>query len=202
MSLGLTYTRNNEYDSAIKVYTKLVAMTPKDDEVYTRIGSIYLYRKDDVKAIEWYQKAVEINPQKDEAYYNMGMAYYLLKKFDEAIKSYIQAININPNDSLDYTNLFELQLTKKQPFDQLLEKKYIELFQNQKESFIKYEMLKILQNIVQNQEVDIEGWVQKYRGVGLDDWSFDELREWIDGVEEGEVKERLIEAVGVFEGHG
>ena len=61
-------------------------------------------------------------------------------------------------------------------------------------------MLKILQDIVQNQEVDIEGWVQKYRGVELG-WSFDELREWIDGVEEGKIKERLIKAIGVFEGH-
>ena len=53
--------------------------------------------------------------------------------------------------------------------------------------------------IVQNQEVDIEGWVQKYRGIGLGGWSFDELREWIDGVEEEEIKERLIEAVAFFE---
>ena len=60
-------------------------------------------------------------------------------------------------------------------------------------------MLKILQNIVQNQEVDIEGWVQKYRGVGLGGWSFDELREWIDGIEDGVVKAKLQEALVVFE---
>ena len=201
-TMGIAYADKGEYDKAIEAYQKAVNINPQRDDAYHNMGIIYSNKKEYDKAIESYKKAVNINPQRDEAYYNMGGVYYWLKEFDEAIKSYIQAININPNDSSDYINLFELQLTKKQPFDQLLEKKYIELFQNQKESFIKYEMLKILQNIVQNQEVDIEGWVQKYRGVGLDDWSFDELREWIDGVEEGEIKERLIEAVGVFEGHG
>ena len=71
----------------------------------------------------------------------------------------------------------------------------------QKEIFIAYEMLKILQDIVQNKEVDLEEWVQKYRGVELG-WDFDILDEWIDGFDEGEVKERLREAMGVFKGHG
>ena len=58
-----------------------------------------------------------------------------------------------------------------------------------------------MKDIVKNQEVDIEGWVQKYRGVGLNGWSFDELREWIDTIEDKEMKNRLIEAVELFEGH-
>jgi len=33
------------------------------------------------------------------------------------------------------------------------------------------------------------------------DWNFDILDEWIDGLDEGEVKERLREAIGVFKGH-
>jgi hypothetical protein len=37
----------------------------------------------------------------------------------------------------------------------------------------------------------------KFLGIG---WGFDELREWIGGVEDGEVKAKLLEALGVFEG--
>ncbi len=61
-------------------------------------------------------------------------------------------------------------------------------------------MLKILQDITHNKKVNLEQWKQKYRGVEMD-WNFDILDEWIDGFDEGEVKERLIEAVGVFKGH-
>ena len=58
-------------------------------------------------------------------------------------------------------------------------------------------MLKILQDITHNKKVNLEQWKQKYRGVEMN-WDFDILDEWIDGFDEGEVKERLREAIGVF----
>jgi len=115
-------------------------------------------------------------------------------------------LNLNSNRIETYINLFILQLIQNKPFDQKLEKKYIELFQNKKEFFIYYEMLKILQDITHNKKVNLEQWKQKYRGVEMG-WDFDILDEWIDGFDgfdgfdEGEVKERLREAIGVFKGH-
>jgi len=200
-NMGNAYGDKKEYDKAIEAYEKAVEINPQREEAYYNMGNSYRNKKEYDKAIEAYKKAVEINPQKDEAYNSMGNAYYSLGQLDEVIKALSLALHINPNNSLAYTNLFELQLTQNQPFDQALEKKYIELFQNQKETFIEYEMLKILQDIVKNQEVDIEGWVQKYRGVELG-WSFDELREWINGVRDEGIRCRLEEALGVFEGHG
>ena len=48
-----------------------------------------------------------------------------------------------------------------------------------------------------NKKVNLEQWKQKYRGVEMG-WNFDILDEWIDGFDEGEVKQRLREAIGVF----
>ena len=138
--------------------------------------------------------------EKNQIYQNIGTVYILLKKYHKAKKSYFQAININKNRSKAYTKLFELQLTQNQPFNQKLEKKYKELFQNKKETFIYYEMLKILQNITHNKKVNLEQWKQKYYDVEMG-WDFEMLDEWIDGFDEGEVKERLREAIGVFKGH-
>ena len=210
-NMGMVYNEIREYDKAIEAYKKIVEINPQNDEAYNSIGMVYCnmgivynYKKEYNKAIEAYKKAVEVNSRDDVSYYNIGIASYSLKKFDEVIEVITKSLNINQNkESLIYNKLlFELQLIQNQPFDQALEKRYIELFQNQKEDFIAYEMLKILQNIVQNQEVDIEGWVQKYRGVGLGGWSFDELHEWIDGLEDEVLKVKLREALEVFEGHG
>ncbi len=197
-NMGNAYYEKEEYDNAIKAYQKAVEINPKKDETYNNMGIAYRKKEEYDKAIEAYQKALEINPKNDGAYNGMGVAYSWLGKFDEVIKSYTKALNINPNNSSAYTNLFELQLTKNQSFDQALEKKYIELFQNKKESFIHYEMLKILQDISHKKEVNLEQWKQKYEGVSMGGWSFDELETWIDGVEDRDLKVRLREALGVF----
>ncbi len=51
-------------------------------------------------------------------------------------------------------------------------------------------------------EVNLEQWKQKYEGVSMGGWSFDELEAWIDGVADSDLKVRLREALEVFKGHG
>jgi len=201
-NMGIAYGNKKEYDKEIEAYQKAVEINPKKDEAYNNMGIAYYKKGEYDQAIDAYEKAIEINPKRDEAYYNMGIAYRKKGEYDQAIEAYQKAIEINPKDDEAYTNLFELQLTKNQPFDQPLEQKYKELFQNKKESFVHYEMLKILQDMVQNQEVNLDGWVQKYHGVSLGSWSFDELPQWINGLEDEVLKVKLHEALKVFEGHG
>ena len=198
-NMGIAYYEKGEYDHAIEAYKKAIEINSKDDEAYVKMGIAYGKKEEYLKEIEAYKKAVEINPKDYKVYYLIGIIYHLLGKFDEVIKALSMALHINPNNSLAYTNLFELQLTQNQPFDQALEKKYIELFQNKKESFIHYEMLKILQDISHKKEVNLEQWKEKYEGIELG-WSFDELESWIDGVEESDLKVRLREALGGFKG--
>lgn len=131
----------------------------------------------------------------------MGSAYYHLGEFEKVIECYVKALNINPKQSSAYANIFELQLTQNQPFDEALEAKYSELFHNKKETFIHYEMLKILQDVVNDKKVNVEEWKQKYHGVGLGGWGFDELDAWIDGMQENKVKTKLLEVLKVFKGH-
>ena len=171
-----------------------------DDSLYYTMGIAYRKLEEYDKAIKAYNKAVEINPQKDEAYYNMGIAYYHLKEFDEVITCYKKAIHLNANKSGAYTNLFELQLTQNQAFDQELEEAYLKRFGNNKESKIKYNMLKVFENIAHGKESGLEVWKREYEGAVLDGWSFDELRAWIDEIKDTKTKERLLEALRVFEG--
>jgi len=135
--------------------------------------------------------------------YNMGSAYYHLGKFRKVIESYQKALQINPQKSEVYSNLFELKLTQKKPFDEVLERKYIELFQDKREIFIKYEILKILEALYFDKRYILSAneWDKKYQGVGLVDWGWDELDEWIGAMDDSDKKSQLLEAVMVFKGH-
>ena len=202
-TLGWDAIREGKFNTALNEFERSLELVDDDsiglDSRYFGKGYVLGELKEYKKAIEAYNKSIEINPQKDEAYNNMGLTYYSLDKLDEAIDSYKKALTINPNYSGAYTNFFELQLTQSQPFDTTLEAKYIELFSNNKESFIHYEMLKLLEQIANGGQVDVEAWREKYADIGLGGWSFDELHEWVDGVEDIEVKEKLREAIEVFE---
>ena len=131
----------------------------------------------------------------------MGIIYYVQKKYVEAIECFKKALGINPKRENIYINLFELQLIESQTFDQRLEKQYVKLFKKQKNSFVKYEMLKILQTIVSGKDVDLEEWRNKYDSIPLDNYNFDKLREWIDNVEDDKIKAKLKEALAIFEKH-
>jgi len=203
-ALGISAINDAKFNTALDKFENAIKLadenSPKLADLYFAKGFVLNELQAHDLAIDAYQKAVEINPKKDEAYYNMGIAYYHLGAFDEVIKAYQQALTINPNKSGAYTNLFELQLTQNQPFDQILEEEYIKRFKEQKKHFIHYEMLKVFQNIVNEKPSNLEQWQERYRGVSMGGWSFDELRTWIEAMEESEVKDRLVEALGVFEG--
>ncbi len=100
---------------------------------------------------------------------------------------------------MSYTNLFELQLTQNQAFDKELEGAYLKRFGDNKESKIHYDILKVFENIAHGKDSGLEDWKREYEGVGLDGWSFDELRAWIDKMKDTETKERLLEALRFFE---
>ena len=201
-AIGNTYYYVGNYDKAIMSFQKAIELNPKKNQVYFSMGYAYYLKSEYRKAIIYFQKYAKLNPKNYKTYYMLGSIYNKTKEYDKAIKLYIKVLNINSNYSSSYfLHLFKLQLMKNQLFDKKIEKKYIDIYQTQKVNFIHYEILKILQNIVLKQNVDLENWKEKYVGVSLGNCDFDELHEWIDGFEDGEIKARLVEALGVFEGH-
>jgi hypothetical protein len=81
--------------------------------------------------------------------------------------------------------------------DKDLEAKYIALFKDNKNLFIKYDMLKIISKIDNNENIDIDNWLDKYKEQNLNSWSFDELENWANK-KESPKKEKLLEAIEVF----
>jgi len=199
--LGNSFYYENKYDEAIKAYKEAIKINPQDDNAYHEIGISYASMEKHDKAIDAYIAAIKINPKDYSTYYNLGISYSNLKKYDKAIEVYKVSIKINPKYDSAYTNLFELQLIQNQLFEKEIETKYIELFKEKKEIFIKYEMLKILQDISLNKKVNVKKWEEKYFDIPLNDWSFDELHEWVSKIKEEKIRTNLEQALTVFEVH-
>jgi len=119
-----------------------------------------------------------------------------LGEYDNAIESYKKVIKLNPENNNAYSNLFELLLIENKEFIEY-EDIYIKLFKNNKKVFLKYEMLKILQNIANKKEVNLDEYFVRYKEFTLDDWSFDELEEWTNTKDE-DIKIKLLDAIKRF----
>lgn len=187
----------DRYESAIQEEIEdIEQMEDKTYLDYHILGDSYYNKKDYDNAIKAYQKVIELNPENYKAYYDLGLSYGKKEEYDNAIEAYQKVIEINPENESAYTNLLEIQVMKDLPLSVEFEKRYVQLF-NDKKSFMKYEMLKIISFIFENKEVNLDKWLNDYQEYNLGDWSFFELDRWVNK-KEGEIKEKLLEAINVF----
>ena len=84
------------------------------------------------------------------------------------------------------------------PFTENLEEEFIKKFKDDKESFILYSHLKILEDIILEKEVDLEEWEAIYDGVKFREWEFNILEHWINGYENEDIEINLLEALACF----
>jgi tetratricopeptide (TPR) repeat protein len=101
---GKTYLDKNDFDSAIKEFTKAIEINPRYDKAFGLRGFAYLGKKDFDSTISDFTKVIEINPQDYRGYAARGLAYSEKKDFDSAIKNFTKSIEINPQDAFLYYN--------------------------------------------------------------------------------------------------
>ena len=70
--LALCYQHLKDFDSALEVYNKALALKPDNAEAYKNMGIILKYQGKLEGAIEAYNKALAIQPDNTEAYNKMG----------------------------------------------------------------------------------------------------------------------------------
>jgi len=200
-NLALSYKKINDCKNALKNYKKALKYDKNSYFSYINIGNIYFDVNKYESAIKYYKKAIRIDDKKYQAYYNLGNIHYEKKDFKNAIIYYKEAIKKVPKIQAAYLDLFELQLIQNLPIDKELEKQYLSLSSDTKENRIKYDMLKVFENISKCKENGLNEWLEKYKDVTIGGWSFNELKEWINNYENKEIKEKLLEALDIFENH-
>ena len=91
-----------EYEKAITIYDKAIALHDDIPEVYYGRGNAKseLGRPED--AIADYDKAIALNPNFTDAYFNRGYDKDTLGRYEDAIADYDKAIALNPEDHTAY----------------------------------------------------------------------------------------------------
>lgn len=107
-NLANAYLGLNLLDEALQVLMQIVQLNPKVIDAYSRIGAIYLLRKDWGNAIKAFKTVIDLDPNHStaaNAYLNLGAVYAELKEYEKAIETIKNAIRIDPNEPAAYYNL-------------------------------------------------------------------------------------------------
>jgi tetratricopeptide (TPR) repeat protein len=84
-----------DWDAAQHAFSKSMAISPNDAEMYNFFGDFYWIVFNKKLAIEMELKAVELDPLLAVNYANLAMAYYTAKDYDNAIRISNDGLSMN-----------------------------------------------------------------------------------------------------------
>lgn len=103
------YEEQGDYNQAIEIYNKLIAMAPSMPDLYSNLANIYYIKGEFDLAISNYQTAITLNPNRSWTSViaqTMGFVYQENKADpDAAISAYQTAYVLTPDDIDIYVNL-------------------------------------------------------------------------------------------------
>jgi len=101
MWVGLYYTKEKDFQRAVKSYEMAISLNPDTPKAYFNLGYIFAELKEYAKAEEMYLKAVSLSPTfLDEALFNLAVIQRRLGKTDQCIENLQEAVRINPNNEI------------------------------------------------------------------------------------------------------
>jgi tetratricopeptide (TPR) repeat protein len=89
---------------AVDQMRKLLIFYPKNVQLLTHLGSIYIQQGQNEQGINTLGKSLQIESRQPMALFNRAMAFQKLKRLEEALASYEQVIALEPNRSEAYNN--------------------------------------------------------------------------------------------------
>ncbi len=85
-----------EPDEAEQLLLTAREFDPTSPQVHTRLGLLYINRKDYEKAVDAYQKAVKLDARQADAFFNLGYIYAVTKNYAKAQEMYTRAVELSP----------------------------------------------------------------------------------------------------------
>lgn len=100
VALGNANFDSGRYEAAEKWYTAALVKDPKDINVRTDLGLIFLVREppDPSRAIQEFRRSLEINPRHEQTLQNMVVALFKKGSYAEADATLKKLAEVNPNN--------------------------------------------------------------------------------------------------------
>ena len=96
LSMQGMFGAKDQMETAISVYKTLLAMNPKQPELWDMLGDVCYFAEKTDEAIAAYQTLAEIKPDYQDAWKKLGNAFEKLGKTDEAIAAYRKQVEVTP----------------------------------------------------------------------------------------------------------
>lgn len=111
--LGVIYMQREKWEDAINVFSKAVAINPKDIETRERLATCYFNMNLFADALYHYQKAQKINPDAPVSTYYMAACYDKLHNDDSAIYYYEKFLELDSiNEEMNQAARDRLEILK------------------------------------------------------------------------------------------
>lgn len=95
--LGNTYFDLNQYQKAINIYEKSLALAPNDPDVLTDMGVMYRRNKQPQKAIEAFDRAMQADPGHEPSRFNKGVVLmHDIQDVVGAVAAWEELVKLNP----------------------------------------------------------------------------------------------------------
>ncbi|MCE7743076.1 MAG: tetratricopeptide repeat protein, partial [Candidatus Heimdallarchaeota archaeon] len=120
-NLGLLYAKIGNMDEAIQQFTNILQFEPNNANALSKLGDIYLHRKNDFQlAADYYKQVLETNNEDITTGLKLTAALSKLENFDEAISVIIKLLSVedtNPDLWLNYAVLLVKQVQFEEALD-------------------------------------------------------------------------------------
>jgi Tfp pilus assembly protein PilF len=100
-----TARRNDDYRSALAIWSDTAAKRPGNWRAFTEVGTALTADGHYAEAINNYEHAIQLRPDYAVAYANWGVALGMQGKLDDAVTKLQKALDLNPRSAFAHYNL-------------------------------------------------------------------------------------------------
>lgn len=98
--IGLGYRMTEEYDLALKYFSKVMELNTGHIATYNEIGLCYMTMGRFEEAVKAFKEALKMDRHNSELLCNLGMVYIQLSEYDEAETVLMKSYKLNPEDDI------------------------------------------------------------------------------------------------------
>jgi tetratricopeptide (TPR) repeat protein len=98
---------HNNYDSAIGYYLSALRATPRNPNLYNKLGITELQLHEPGAANKYFKQALKYDPRNAHALNNLGAVAYLTRKYNPAVRYYKQALALEEENASFHLNIAE-----------------------------------------------------------------------------------------------
>ena len=109
MSYGTVLMNNQDYDSAKKIFTKIIKEDPNWAEGWNKRATVYYYQKEYELSQADIDRVIELEERHFGALSGQGMVQIKLDNLEKALKSYKKVLEIYPSNRSAQTLVDEIE---------------------------------------------------------------------------------------------